>query len=194
MKQSVSKSKLFKNLAFFLAILAALSATLVSGNAQRPKSRPVTSNNAIYAFPRYWPEQKVAMFEDSKTLATNFGLITSWVPGDGMNGVMRYQLYAYPIWQDDGKRPNSDDIYGESIEKYVRRIHACTIYLDLIDVYGFNLRAEEINFRYGANDKGRIIEADANSSIAMSIDEYKILLKGTQGYNIRWNDSDRIKP
>ncbi len=134
------------------------------------------------------------MFKDTVS-TVDFDLATSWIPGEDHKGMFRFKLTAAP------KRPvlgaklpgNIDYDNPDEVEKFVKRVHRCSIFLKLFDSDGFLLREIPVAFESALDDSGRIIGLSANSAVQMDAEEYRKLLGNAASggsFNISWVDLD----
>ncbi|MFZ0303113.1 MAG: hypothetical protein WAL75_10520 [Terracidiphilus sp.] len=178
-----------------LALLATLSAL---GPGQTPLARnssAAASRDQLLAAPIYWAEIHLRMFKDTVSTA-DFDLATSWIPGEDHKGMFRFKLFASAKRPELGaKLPGNIDYDDpEQVEKFIKRVHRCTVFLELYDSDGFLLREIPITFASGLDSSGRITELSANSAAQMDADEYRKLIgkTGATGgsFNISWVDPD----
>jgi hypothetical protein len=115
----------------------------------------------------------VKIFEDDKHQAT-FQMTTSWIPGEGHKGFIRYRVSATGIGLTLKEAP-----------PYIERLHKCDITAILYDSGKFVLRRIPLIFMRGVADSGDVVEMNANDLDQMDLAEYRrFISKGS--WQVSW--------
>lgn len=163
---------------------------------QSPTKAPSTHapRDSVLATPIYWSELHLRMFKDTVS-TVDFDLVTSWIPGENHKGMFRFKLSAAPKRPALGAKLPSNIDYDnpEEVEKFIKRVHRCSIFLRVYDSDGFLLREVPVIFDSGTGSDGRITALFANSAVQMDADEYRKLIGNASSagsYGISWIDPD----
>jgi hypothetical protein len=164
---------------FFISVffLSGTPQSQSGGNANRS-----TQQNAVLAKPIDWGTAPPArMFKDTE-MKVNFSLKTSWIPGEGHKGMFRYVMIAIT---------DTPGLYShEQIETLMKRVHNCSISLNLQDVDGFVLRHLVVPFSYGVDKDVRLKTLYANTASQMDANEYRQLVGSSKkpgSWSISWD-------
>lgn len=155
--------------------------------AQKQAQRAPT---ASLAKPVDWGVYSARLFSDAGKV--KFTLVTSWIPGENHKGMMRYKMNAAP---DDSDAPAANsNAEHESAESLMKRVHACTIILNVYDPNEFVLRNTVVPFALGVDEQAKVHSLNANSSLQMDAQEYRAFVgTATNGgsWNVSWDCGPR---
>jgi hypothetical protein len=153
----------------------------IAGNCLAEKQTP--QSLASLAKPADAGTYSSRLFGDSRKMA--FSLVTSWIPGEGHKGMLRYRMAVAP----DNTAPQGGQpvppLTPEETSELVQRVYGCVIELNLFDSDDFLLRKIVVPLSLGVDDKDRVIALHANASVQMDADEYRKFLAGQ--WNISWS-------
>jgi hypothetical protein len=136
--------------------------------------------------PVNWGALRMHLFTDTQMTMT-FTMATSWIPGPDHQGMFRYRILAEPeLPSSKVEQFSHPEMYSiEGIEKFVERVHDCTIFVELLDSDQFKLRSIPVTFQE-AVDEGAVLKGlTANSSEQMDANEYRSFL-GTESASGSW--------
>ena len=153
-------------------------------------STPSQLQDSALAKPRVWGSIEVRFFSDT-TVKFSFSLATSWIPGEGHKGMLRYRLLGSPVYPPMAQQGQEYAI--ANIEKLVKRVHACTLFLDLLDVDAFKLRSIALPVNYIVDANARLTDLEVNDSSQMDAREYRTLLgegERSGSWSIAWRCGD----
>ncbi len=124
------------------------------------------------------------MFEDEPQ-RIKFRLVTSWIPGEKHQGMIRYKMFA---WVDKPKVGESAATEpDESVEKLLKRVSRCAITLELYDKDEFVLRRHVVPFIRGVDpEHARLLALHANDSFQMDAQEYRQFID-SGSWTILWD-------
>jgi hypothetical protein len=108
--------------------------------------------------------QLIPALETEKEQA-QFGVVTSWIPGEGHRGYIRYKIHAFGYGVALGKT-----------EAYINKLHACAFTLNLYDKDKFVLKRIPLVFMRSVSDDGSVIAMDSNDMTQMDLADYKSFL------------------
>ena len=155
-------------------VLLALLPLLASAYPPQSSRRADASNQSL-STPQEWNSTTLRLFKDSERKIV-FSLATSWIPGDNHQGLFRYKIKGFPVDLTPDERALEMNI-PEANEKFLRRVHACSMELDLYDSDGFILRKVPIPpFNFLSSDDGKIVGLDLNEAVQMDASEYRRLI------------------
>jgi len=165
-----------------ICICVSVSLCAQSRTSTKPSS---TSSPASMSKPADMGIFKTRMFEDNPH-QVSFSLVTSWIPGEKHQGMLRYKLSA---WVSQSE-PDSKGIIGPDksaeAEKTVRRVSRCALTLNLYDKDDFVLRKHEIAFSLGIDEKeSRASALLANDSFQMDAQGYREFID-SGSWSVSW--------
>jgi hypothetical protein len=120
--------------------------------------------------------QQLKVLDDDPHTAT-FRLSTSWIPGEGHKGYIRFRLFV-----------TGDGVNLKEAPAFIERIHACDYTLELDDKGGFVLRRIPLTFVKGVAASGDVTSMLANDIYQMDLAEYKSFIAGSS-WGIPWSCS-----
>jgi len=162
-----------------ILLTLARSVSHSQARSQRNSSNEYAQNAAL-ARPIDWGSFVVRMLKTSE-MKIKFTLQTSWIPGENHKGMFRYRLTAMP---------DTPPSYSpEETEAIMKRVHSCSILLDLYDVAGFQLREIRVPVSYGVDNDVRVQNLNANAASQMDANEYRQLVgnsKQSGSWSVSW--------
>jgi hypothetical protein len=175
-----------------LTVFLGLSLFLMQASLVFPqgakKSSSQTKPTAWLSKPMEWGSFTARLFADEKKVT--FQLVTSWIPAEKHQGMMRYRMSAYPDRSEETETTDATDGKTTSNdEKLLRLVHECIITLNLYDVDGFVLRKIEVPLMQGVDDNAKLTSLHANTAVQMDAAEYRSLLgtpKASGSWNVSW--------
>ena len=117
-----------------LIVLICLVSTTIFGQTPRVKS---TTNLPSLSEGVDFGTEEIQVLEDDKRPAS-FSLTTSWIPGEGHKGFVRYRIRVTGVGVPLKEAPH-----------YIDRLHACSFTLNLYDKGNFILRRIPLTFSRG---------------------------------------------
>ena len=109
--------------------------------------------------------------------ATVFQLSTSWIPGEGSKGYIRYRISVAP----DGGDLNE-------VIAYMHKLNSCSFNLELYDSEHFKLRSIPLLFIREVASSGDVVAMSANDMFQMGLAEYKSFISGGN-WTISWGST-----
>ena len=103
-----------------------------------------------------------------------FTMVTSWIPGEGHRGFIRYQLNAV-----------GEGVSLKDAPSFIEELHVCTYTLLLYDSENFILRRVPIIFMRTTDDSGDITSMNANDLAQMDMSEYESFIKDGR-WQVSW--------
>jgi hypothetical protein len=175
-----------------LLICTVLSVAQPLESQSAQKNSKVAPSTAVLAKPVGWESASHRLFQDDARQVT-FSLMTSWIPGANHKGMLRYKLTAIPK-ASAGSSEDAKPADRVATEKFVNRVHLCSIFLNLYDHGGFILRRHEVSFAKGVDDDACSISLYANDALQMDADEYRLLVSEQAGgaWGISWNCYENV--
>lgn len=172
-----------------LALLLVFSSPIL---AQNPTNRSVPQQSTEVqrlAKPVNWATLRLHLFTDTQ-MQMNFTMATSWIPGPDHQGMFRYRISAEPeLPSSKIEQLSHPEMYSvEGIEKFIHRVHDCSLFVELLDSDQFKLRSMLVTFQEEVDDKAVLRGLYANSSEQMDANEYKSFL-GTESASGSWQVS-----
>jgi hypothetical protein len=160
-----------------VASLVLLLAHCLPAQHTAPGKTPQTPwQDQLLSVPIRWADASLHLFKDSDAVMI-FKLDTSWIPGPDHQGMFRFKVRGIPAPSLLSEQAANPEKYTpEAIEKFVGRVHACDLSLELYDSDDFKLRSVPV------------MGLDANSSVQMDASEYR-KLKGTGSVGGTWQMS-----
>jgi hypothetical protein len=174
-----------------LALAITLLSLPISLHAQHPASSHSQTNQSEYlSKPVSWGSQTIRVFKDSKKEMT-FTLATSWIPGPDHTGMFRYKMNAFPKKLTLDEQSGTTELFTpEANEKFIDRVHVCSLTLTLFDADQFKLRDVGLIFTLGVDDNAREVALNTNSSVQMDASEYKKFIgdsAGSGSWSLNWD-------
>ncbi len=171
------KSHLSMALRLYLLPIAAALGCLCSLPSLAQSEVDKSSENARLSAPIEWGTIRTRIFKDKPEIS--LALRTSWIPKSASKGLFRFIVIA-TVDQTSSLIPeicvhapcaDYQPYWSES--NLLRRVHACSIYLDVHDSEGFRLAEIEVPFSYQVDDEHVLKSLTANASEPMSKDDYR---------------------
>ena len=145
------------------------SASLVSS----AQSRNAVTHRTDLSEPVNEGEFKAKLFSQGDLLA--FNLKVSWLDLSSKTGAFRYQLFVRPDFRTETKPASA----------LMKQVHDCDIFLRLYDKDKFLLKSLAVPFSYSVDEDSVVNGLTANTSTAMTADEYRRFLIGS--WAIGWD-------
>ena len=162
--------------AFYGALLI-LSMT-VAASAQT-SGKTATPSTAALAKPTDAGPRAFRLFKNSRQVT--FKLVTSWIPGENRNGMLRYKLTVLPIPSTASGSENDADSTPEAVEALLNRVADCSINLLLFDKDGFILRQHNVPFNFRVDEQHNLVALNANDSFQMDAEDYRLWISEKAG-------------
>src|SRR5262249_49564438 len=125
----------------------------------------------------------------SEARKVNFSLTTSWIPGENHKGMLRYKINVAP---QPTEPPDPVLASDEDTATLMKRVHSCSIFVNLYDQDGFVLRRIHVIFDQGVDENVKLRSLYANEAVQMDAQEYRTFIGKADGteagsWNMSWN-------
>jgi hypothetical protein len=158
----------------FLTFLFFVWMPCIAQTANTRKAVRQPSQSDQLSRPIDWGEESVRLFTDSNVSVT-FKLATSWIPGEDHKGMFRYRMSVSPKMPATlAERIKDAEVdSAEKVERFILRVRACSLFLQLYDRDDFSLRSIFLQFQSNVDNQARINGLEANSAAQMDADDYR---------------------
>jgi hypothetical protein len=103
-----------------------------------------------------------------------FMLFTSWIPGEGRKGFIRYRINA---------APDGGDL--KEVITYMQKLTSCSFNLELYDSENFKLRTIPLTFSREISSSGDVVAMSSIDMSQMDLAEYKSFIP-RERWTISW--------
>jgi hypothetical protein len=188
-RDTAAHAKAMPHFQIGIFLICTIMAFGLSSDAQsgQKNGKASVASTAVLAKPSDWGSSAFRLFRKDPRQVT-FKLATSWIPGEGHKGMLRYKLTAFQP-PTESSANDDDSNTTEAVEKLMNRVQGCSIFLELYDNGGFILRKHEVPFGFGVNGKAHVVSLYANDSFQMDAEEYRqwISEKAGGSWSIAWD-------
>jgi hypothetical protein len=133
-----------------------------------PQIRKADSTEGSLAKTVIWSPLSERLFSDDPHVAA-FSLKTSWIPGEGHKGMLRYQIAVTA--EDMTPSEIAGYPHASSKQEFLKRISSCGIQLRLSDSEGFIVRKTEVVLDYVTDRYSQVDALNANGATQMNAAE-----------------------